>query len=60
MKDLLNTHTPSNLDLLEIEMENHESIKNDYNFNGMVESPAIGRSWGIVFYGMRTKLRSPA
>ncbi|KAK4721319.1 hypothetical protein R3W88_011552 [Solanum pinnatisectum] len=49
MKDLLITHTPCILALLEIKMESHEFLKNDYNFTGMVESPA-GRS-GIT--GMR-------
>ncbi|KAK6773714.1 hypothetical protein RDI58_028952 [Solanum bulbocastanum] len=60
MKDLLNTHTPCILALLETKMESHEFLKNEYNFTGMVESPATGRSGVSLFYGMRINLRSLA
>lgn len=50
MKDLLNTYTPCILAQLETKTESHELIKNEYNFNGTVESPATGRSGGYCYF----------
>lgn len=57
MRDLLNMHTPCMLALLEIKMKNHESLKNDYNFTGMFESLATGRSSGIVLLWHEDQVR---
>lgn len=46
--DLIYTHTPCMVALLETKMVNHASLRDEFHFDDMMEVPAQGRAGGIV------------
>lgn len=47
-RDLINTHNPYTVSLLETRMSNHIRIRDDFQFSNIVEIPAQGQSGGIA------------
>ncbi|XP_070004098.1 uncharacterized protein LOC142163515 [Nicotiana tabacum] len=47
-REIMDTHRPSMVDLLETRMTNHISILEDFNFTEIIEVPAEGQSGGLV------------
>lgn len=47
LKDIIRTHNPCILDLLETRLYDHTNMKNHLNFDGMLQVPTVGRSEGI-------------
>ena len=47
LMDIIRTHIPCILDLLETRLYDHTNMKNHLNFDGMLQVPTVGRSEGI-------------
>ncbi|KAH0672801.1 hypothetical protein KY290_025034 [Solanum tuberosum] len=48
LKDIIRTHNPYILALLETRLQDHSTLKEDLNFNGMLQVPTVGRVGGTV------------
>ncbi|WMV30102.1 hypothetical protein MTR67_023487 [Solanum verrucosum] len=46
--DIIRTNNPCILALLETRLQDHSTLKEDLNFNGMLQVPAVGRVGGTV------------
>ncbi|KAK4728390.1 hypothetical protein R3W88_021378 [Solanum pinnatisectum] len=49
-KELIRSHSPCMVALLETKMENHINLKGEFGFDDYYEVPAQGRSGGIVLF----------
>lgn len=47
-RELVFTHTPCTVALLETKIENHEHLRDEFHFDDMIEVSAQGRAGGIV------------
>ncbi|KAH0669848.1 hypothetical protein KY289_024341 [Solanum tuberosum] len=47
-EDIIRTHNPCILALLETRLQDHSTLKEDLNFNGILQVPAVGRVGGTV------------
>ncbi|XP_075108967.1 uncharacterized protein LOC142180792 [Nicotiana tabacum] len=54
-RSLLDYNRPSLVVLLETHCQSYQTVKEDFNFNGLIEVSAIGQSGGLLFYGFQMR-----
>ncbi|XP_070018033.1 uncharacterized protein [Nicotiana sylvestris] len=54
IRELVNNHNPCMVALLETKMDNHASLREDFNFSDYIENPGVGRAGGMVIMWVDT------